>query len=184
MDNKTTFQEKNTRLNANNNDLASILNTITNLPEAGSDESVPKFGELCLDYTLEADMTETNSIPFDNSKAYTELFIVVDESGISGTTYSGGVRMGVMNEDCTKGTFPNTANAWKNNRKYKTMHIKAFTETMALYMVTSELQLWSYIATEHGLGQVQFNSAYNGYGGLNFYGSLYAGTNIKVYGKN
>lgn len=184
MSNKTTFQEKNTRLNNNNTDLNTILNTINNLPEAGGGESVSKFGELCLDYTLETDMNGTNSIPFDNSKAYTELFIVIDESGISGTTYSNAVRMGVMNEDCTKGTFPNTANAWKNTRKYKTMHIKAFTETMALYLVTSELQLWGYIATEQGHGQIQFNSAYNGYGGLNFYGSFYAGTNIKVYGKN
>lgn len=184
MSNKTTFQEKNTRLNNNNTDLNTILNTINNLPEAGGGESVSKFGELCLDYTLETDMNGTNSIPFDNSKAYTELFIVIDESGISGTTYSNAVRMGVMNEDCTKGTFPNTANAWKNTRKYKTMHIKAFTETIALYLVTSELQLWGYIATEQGHGQIQFNSAYNGYGGLNFYGSFYAGTNIKVYGKN
>lgn len=184
MDNKTIIQEKNTRLNANNTDLNAILNTINNLPEAGGGESVSKFGELCLDYTFETDFTGTNSIPFDNSKAYTELFIVIDESGISGTTYSNAVRMGVMNEDCTKGTFPNTANAWRNNRKYKTMRIKAFTETIALYEVTSELQLWGYIATEHGPGQIQFNSAYNGYGGLNFYGSFYAGTNIKVYGKN
>ena len=184
MSNKTDFQAKNTRLNANNTDLNTILETINNLPEAGGGESVSKFGELCLDYTFETDITGTNSIPFDNSKAYTELFIVVDESGISGTTYSGGVRMGVMNEDCTTGTFPNTANAWRSNRKYKTMHIKAFTETMALYEVTSELQLWSYIATEHGPGQVQFDSAYNGYGGLKFYGSFYTGTNIKVYGMN
>lgn len=184
MDNKTTFQEKNTRLNNNNADLNAILNTINNLPEAGGGGNVSKFGELCLDYTFETDITGTNSIPFDNSKAYTELFIVVDESGITGTTYSNAVRMGVMNEDCTKGTFPNTANAWKNTRKYKTMHIKAFTETIALYLVTSELQLWGYIATEQGHGQIQFNSAYNGYGGLNFYGSFYAGTNIKVYGKN
>lgn len=35
MSNKTTFQEKNTRLNANNTDLTSILNTINNLPSAG-----------------------------------------------------------------------------------------------------------------------------------------------------
>lgn len=35
MSNKTIFQEKNTRLNANNTDLASILETINNLPEAG-----------------------------------------------------------------------------------------------------------------------------------------------------
>lgn len=184
MSNATILQNHNTIISDNNNTIDELIESIDNLPEAGSDESVSKFGELCLDYTLEADMTGTNSIPFDNSKAYTELFIVVDESGISGTTYSGGVRMGVMNEDCTKGTFPNTANAWKNTRKYKTMRIKAFTETIALYEVTSELQLWGYIATEHGPGQVQFNSAYNGYGGLNFYGSLFAGTNIKVYGKN
>lgn len=184
MSNKTTFQEKNTRLNNNNTDLNAILNTINNLPEAGGGGSVSKFGELCLDYTLETDVTGTNDIKFDNSKAYTELFIVVDESGISGTTYSSAVRMGVMNEGCTKGTFPNTANAWKSNRQYKTMHIKAFTETIALYLVTSEMQLWGYTATEHGHGQVQFDNAYNGYGGLKFYGSLYAGTNIKVYGKN
>ena len=36
MSNQSIFQEKNTRLNANNTDLSSILNTINNLPEAGS----------------------------------------------------------------------------------------------------------------------------------------------------
>lgn len=35
MSNKTIFQEKNTRLNNNNTDLASILETINNLPSAG-----------------------------------------------------------------------------------------------------------------------------------------------------
>lgn len=35
MSNKTTFQEKNERLNANNTNLTEILNTINNLPEAG-----------------------------------------------------------------------------------------------------------------------------------------------------
>lgn len=35
MDNKTLFQEKNTRLSANNTDLTSILNTINNLPSGG-----------------------------------------------------------------------------------------------------------------------------------------------------
>ena len=36
MSNKTDFQAKNARLNANNADLSSILATINNLPEAGS----------------------------------------------------------------------------------------------------------------------------------------------------
>lgn len=36
MSNKTIFQEKNTRLNANNINLTSILETINNLPSAGS----------------------------------------------------------------------------------------------------------------------------------------------------
>ena len=35
MSNKTDFQAKNTRLNENNTDLSSILETINNLPEAG-----------------------------------------------------------------------------------------------------------------------------------------------------
>lgn len=36
MNNKTTFQEKNTRLNQNNSNLSSILSTINNLPSVGS----------------------------------------------------------------------------------------------------------------------------------------------------
>ncbi len=36
MSNKTTLQTNNNKLNSNNTDLASILNTINNLPEAGS----------------------------------------------------------------------------------------------------------------------------------------------------
>lgn len=39
MSNKTTFQEKNTRLNANNTGLNTILNTINNLPEAGGGDT-------------------------------------------------------------------------------------------------------------------------------------------------
>ena len=41
MNNKTDFQAKNTRLNANNTDLSSILNTINNLPSgSGGDTSM------------------------------------------------------------------------------------------------------------------------------------------------
>ena len=40
MSNKTIFQEKNTRLNTNNTDLASILNTINNLPSSSGGEVV------------------------------------------------------------------------------------------------------------------------------------------------
>lgn len=40
MSNKTIFQEKNTRLSANNTDLASILNTINNLPSSSGGEVV------------------------------------------------------------------------------------------------------------------------------------------------
>ena len=36
MSNKTIFQEKNTRLSANNTDLATILETINNLPSSSS----------------------------------------------------------------------------------------------------------------------------------------------------
>ena len=36
MSNKTTFQEKNIRLNKNNTDLTSILNAINSLPSSGS----------------------------------------------------------------------------------------------------------------------------------------------------
>lgn len=36
MSNATTFQEKNARLNKNNTDLATILETINNLPSSSS----------------------------------------------------------------------------------------------------------------------------------------------------
>lgn len=39
MSNKTIFQEKNTRLSANNTDLTSILNTINNLPSSSGSGS-------------------------------------------------------------------------------------------------------------------------------------------------
>lgn len=39
MNNATTLQTNNNKLSANNTDLASILNTINNLPEAGSSSS-------------------------------------------------------------------------------------------------------------------------------------------------
>lgn len=41
MSNKTTFQEKNTRLNQNNSDLSSILSTINSLPDASGGGIIP-----------------------------------------------------------------------------------------------------------------------------------------------
>ena len=46
MSNKTTFQEKNTRLNTNNTDLSTILNTINNLPSASG--GITPTGELSI----------------------------------------------------------------------------------------------------------------------------------------
>lgn len=58
MDNKTLFQEKNARLNNNNIDLSSILNTINNLPEAGGGS---------VDNTYWYDFINNNLTSFENS---------------------------------------------------------------------------------------------------------------------
>ncbi len=43
MSNKTILQANNNKLSANNTDLASILNTINSLPEAGSSGATPHY---------------------------------------------------------------------------------------------------------------------------------------------
>lgn len=61
MSNKTDFQAKNTRLNANNTDLSSILETINNLPEASSGGKIivgdVGFGLSCI---VETGITKNN----------------------------------------------------------------------------------------------------------------------------
>jgi hypothetical protein len=54
MSNQTIFQEKNTRLNANNTDLSSILNTINNLPEAGGGDT-SEIEDAFITHTLSGD---------------------------------------------------------------------------------------------------------------------------------
>ena len=56
MSNKTDFQAKNTRLNANNTDLNSILATINNLPEAGG--GTTPTGEISITENGTYDVTE------------------------------------------------------------------------------------------------------------------------------
>lgn len=182
MDNKETLQTYNTRLDNNNGDLNTILETINNLP-SGSGASTPKFGELCLDYTVEEDKTGTTNIPFDNSKVYNEIFIVVDESNNESGTYTGGLRVGVLNETHSTNVLGNVASKWVNSRKWKTMHIETFTEYISRYTVTGEIQLWGYVSSDFGVGQIQTSTPFNGYGGVSFYGTLLKGMNIKVYGK-
>ena len=70
MSNKTIFQEKNARLSQNNIDLATILELINKLPDAGA--STPSVTNLFdgtkLTFTNSANVTATsNSLVFDNS---------------------------------------------------------------------------------------------------------------------
>lgn len=142
--------------------------------------------ELVLDYTTTEDMTGVQQ--FMISKPCKELYVIFDESGISGTTYST-LRAGVVVKN-TDGfyvsDFTNISGAWATNRKYKVMHIEAMTDEIYRYRVASEIQLWGY-ATSSSFGQayryLQTSLLSIFYGFCTAVGTIYANTHITIYGR-
>lgn len=141
--------------------------------------------ELILDYTTTADDENTNDIFINFEKNdYTKLYIIFDESGIEGTTYSS-VRFGVLDQTQLVGNrlLANTCPGFQNNKKWKTFKCELIKNFGIIYQTTSEVQLYGYCATPQ-VGQIRPNSAVSvtGIGGITWFGTMYAGTNIKVWG--
>lgn len=88
MSNATTLQTNNNKLSANNTDLASILNTINNLPEAGSGggSATPDTCTISIDYSQcdVANVRQYAFATFENNKITTKSFVT---DGLEDVTY-------------------------------------------------------------------------------------------------
>lgn len=138
--------------------------------------------ELILDYTTTADDESVKDVNINFEKNdYTKLFIIFDESGIEGTTYSS-VRFGLLDQTQLIGnrSLANTCPGFQTNKKWKTFKCELLKGFGWIYQATSEVQLYGYISTSN-VGQVKLESI-SGIGGIAWYGTMYAGTNIKVWG--
>lgn len=138
--------------------------------------------ELILDYTTTADDESAADVRINFEKTdYTKLYIIFDESGIEGTTYSS-VRFGLIYQTqlIDNRSLANTCPAFKTNNKWKTFKCELLKGFGWIYQATSEVQLYGYVSTSN-VGRVQLASI-SGIGGIAWYGTMYAGTNIKVWG--
>ena len=138
--------------------------------------------ELLLDYTTTEDDENTASVSIRFEKNdYTKIYVILDESGIAGTTYSG-LRFGVLDQSQLHGNqiLANTAAAFQTNRKWKTFKADLVKGFGLIYQATSEIQLYGYCSTLQG-GRIQSENI-SGIGGIAWYGKTYAGTNVKVWG--
>ena len=138
--------------------------------------------ELILDYTTTEDDGNTASVSIRFEKNdYTKIYVIFDESGISGTTYSS-LRFGVLDQTQLPGKqiLANTASSFQTSRKWKTFKADLIKGFGVIYQATSEIQLYGYTSTP-GVGQLKSENI-SGIGGIAWYGKTYAGTNIKVWG--
>lgn len=112
MNNKDVFQEKNNRLNSNNVDLSSILETINNLPTGGAEEGIIPTGTIDITENGNYDVTEYASanvnIPNDTTEiedAFMNHALIGDYANDRVTK----VKYGTFYEDTklTSVTFPN-----------------------------------------------------------------------------
>lgn len=86
MSNKTTLQTNNNKLSTNNTDLASILNTINNLPEAGSGGSGGGSVDTCtvtLNSTYASNMASITATIVENGEIKIKTV-----SNINSTSYT------------------------------------------------------------------------------------------------
>ena len=138
--------------------------------------------ELLLDYTTTEDDENTASVSIRFEKNdYTKIYVIFDESGIAGTTYSS-LRFGVLDQTQLPGKqiLANTASSFQTTRKWKTFKADLIKGFGVIYQATSEIQLYGYTSTP-GVGQLKSENI-SGIGGIAWYGKTYAGTNIKVWG--
>ena len=149
---------------------------------------IPSGGwEVVMEYTTTADDENASIVGLDfaNGNQYKKLFVIIDESGISGTTYMSvrfGVRIKKTNNDTIVNSLPNTQNVYKNNTKYKTFYAESITTNLYLYRVTSEVQLFGYTSSPSVGRYYNKIEDVSKYYGICWWGTIYEGTKITVYG--
>lgn len=129
----------------------------------------------------DADTTGYTEIAFQNG--YKKIFVIIDESGISGTAYSS-LRTGVLGLNNIK-FLANTSDAYKTNNKWKTFYAEMLTKQIYRYAATSEIQLSGYVTSPQFGQYIESNrdiEFFNGICIMNGTSNLKAGTAIKVCG--
>lgn len=132
--------------------------------------------------TLEEQNSDICYIDFESAN-YKEIYVIIDETGTVGDTYMS-VKFGILDGSKKHGLSycSNTTGAFSKKLKYKTYRATAF-DNMVHYQATSEVQLYGYISTPY-VGRMYDDSGnVFSIGGICWFGTIYAGTNIIVWGK-
>lgn len=141
-------------------------------------------------YTTSDEEENSTTCYIDFEHTYRKIYVLIDESAIKGTTYMH-VRFGIIgknklhNMSLTTNTDTNTG--FRSNAKYKSF-LAEVVNTQGIsykYMVASGIQLLSYTESP-SIGRVGSPSVsdvdVSAIGGLMWFGTMYAGTVIKVIG--
>lgn len=141
-------------------------------------------------YTTSDEEENSTTCYIDFEHTYRKIYVLIDESAIKGTTYMH-VRFGIIgknklhNMSLTTNTDTNTG--FRSNAKYKSF-LAEVVNTQGIsykYMAASGIQLLSYTESP-SIGRVGSPSVsdvdVSAIGGLMWFGTMYAGTVIKVIG--
>lgn len=154
------------------------------------DDLMPKWidknWEKVMDYVT-SDVEEASNLVYIEfpSNTYVKIFVIIDESEITGTKYSS-VRFGIIGRNKNHSVFglTNTGPAYLSSEKYKTFFAESLTKNLYRYDATSEVQLYGYIANKKS-GQLfsdYIEIDFSSFSGIAWLGKIYANTKITVYG--
>lgn len=139
-------------------------------------------------YITSSEEEECTTCYIDFEHTYKKIYVLIDESGIEGTTYMS-TRFGVIGKNKLHNValITNTASAFNVKNKYKTFSAEVMNTADISYQYTaaSTVQLYSYCENPF-IGRVGPPSITavdaSAIGGITWYGKMYAGTRIVVKG--
>lgn len=139
-------------------------------------------------YITSSEEEECITCYIDFEHTYKKIYVLIDESGIEGTTYMS-TRFGVIGKNKLHNValITNTASAFNVKNKYKTFSAEVMNTADISYQYTaaSTVQLYSYCENPF-IGRVGPPSITavdaSAIGGITWYGKMYAGTRIVVKG--
>lgn len=139
-------------------------------------------------YITSSEEEECITCYIDFEHTYKKIYVLIDESGIEGTTYMS-TRFGVIGKNKLHNValITNTASAFNVKNKYKTFSAEVMNTADISYQYTaaSTVQLYSYCENPFiGRGGPPSITAVDAsaIGGITWYGKMYAGTRIVVKG--
>ena len=139
-------------------------------------------------YITSSEEEECITCYIDFEHTYKKIYVLIDESGIEGTTYMS-TRFGVIGKNKLHNValITNTASAFNVKNKYKTFSAEVMNTADISYQYTaaSTVQLYSYCENPFigraGPPSITAVDA-SAIGGITWYGKMYAGTRIVVKG--